>query len=84
MQESYKKKLEGIINEFSSFLENEYSSRFKNLTSKEDRHLFFLANLLVRLKHILEEIKEEHKILIHPALRKKQSNVEAEVAEVRN
>lgn len=84
MQEGYRKKLKTIINEFSSFLENEYSSRFRNLTNKEDRHLFFLANILVKLKHISEATKEENKILIHPTLRNKQSKDEIEIVEIKN
>lgn len=68
MKRDCRLKLEGVINELSTFLERDFSSKFKNLTEKEDRQLFFLARILVCLKHVLEQLKEDEKILIHPAL----------------
>lgn len=65
MRSSYRKKLDVVINELSSFLGNDFSSRFKYLSPKEDRQLFFLANILAKLKLISKEIEEE-KILIFP------------------
>lgn len=70
MAELYRTKLDILIDDFSLFLEKNYSSRFKELTEKEDRQLFFLARILTRLKHISEDIKEKEKILIHPTLQK--------------
>ena len=84
MQNSYRKNLEAVINELSSFLGKEYSSKFKSLTDKEDRHLFFLANILVKLKHVSEEIKKENNILIHPKTKYWKPSVENEIAEVTN
>ena len=57
--------LDNVINDLSFFLEKEYSSRFKKLSDKEDRHLFSLAKILVQLKHIHEEILED-KIITFP------------------
>lgn len=70
MRSSYRKKLDDIINDLSFYLERDYSSRFKHLTPKEDRQLFFLAGVLTRLKNISTEIKEEEKILVFPTLKK--------------
>lgn len=69
MQKPYRLKLEQVINELEFFLHKDFSSKFKNLTEKEDRQLFFLARLLVRLKHVSEEIKGDEKVLIHPVLK---------------
>lgn len=71
MAKTYKKKLENIITELSFFLERDYSSRFRNLTDKEDRQLFFLAKILAGLKRISEEIKEDEKILVFPVAAQK-------------
>ena len=68
MNKEIKKKLDGIIEDFSFFLGKEYSSQFKNLTTKEDRHLFYLAKVLVQLKHISEDLKQEEKIISFPTL----------------
>lgn len=70
MRKECRVKLDNVINELETFLERDFSSKFKNLTEKEDRQLFFLAKILVRLKHIKEEMKEDEKILIHPAMRR--------------
>ena len=70
MTKPYKMKLENVINDLSYFLEKDYSSRFKTLTDKEDRQLFFLARILTKLKLILEEVKEDEKILVFPTLAK--------------
>lgn len=66
MQIPYKNKLDNIITELSVFLERDFSSRFRNLTNKEDRQLFFLAKILTQLKHISGQIKEDEKIVIFP------------------
>lgn len=52
MKYQHKIKLDKIINELSSFLERDFSSKFKYLSEKEDRQLFFLAKLLTQLKQI--------------------------------
>ena len=52
-------KLDQITNELSYFLEKDFSSKFKELSDKEDRQLFFLAKLLTRLKTLSKEMKEE-------------------------
>lgn len=70
MKKPYRLKLQNVIDELSFFLYRDFSSKFRTLTEKEDRQLFFLARILVRMKHILEEIKEDEKILIHPILEK--------------
>ena len=70
MKKEYKIQLGNIIRDLSLFLERDFSSRFKNLSDKEDRQLFFLARILTRLKHISEEIKEEEKIIVFPTLTK--------------
>ena len=66
MKKDYNQKLESIINEFSLFLERDYSSRFKTLSSKEDRQLFFLAKVLVQLKQLSNSYKEDTKVLSFP------------------
>ena len=63
MKKPYRLKLESTIDELSYFIYRDFSSKFRTLTEKEDRQLFFLARILVRLKHIHEEIKEDEKIL---------------------
>ena len=66
MKYQHKIKLERIINELSSFLERDFSAKFKYLSEKEDRQLFFLAKLLTQLKQISSDthrnndIKEEN------------------------
>lgn len=65
MRKQNKVKLNNIIDELSFFLWKEYSSRFKNLSDKEDRHLFFLARILAQLKHIYGEVEEE-KVIAFP------------------
>ena len=69
MSKSYRLKLGKVIDELEFFLYKDFSSKFKTLTEKEDRQLFFLARQLVKLKRIRDEIKEDEKILIHPVLR---------------
>lgn len=64
-------KLNNTIRDFSIFLEKEFSSRFRNLTAKEDRHLFFLARILTQLKQVSRELTEEEKILIFPRVTEK-------------
>lgn len=73
MKKPYRLKLQNVIDELSFFLYRDFSSKFRTLTEKEDRQLFFLARILVRMKHLLEEIKEDEKILIHPILEKIKS-----------
>ena len=70
MRSSYRKKLEETITDLSFYLEKDYSSRFKHLSPKEDRQLFFLAQILTKLKNISKEIKEEEKILVFPTYSK--------------
>jgi molybdopterin converting factor small subunit len=69
MKKEIRKNLDFTINELESFLEKDFSSRFKALSHREDRQLFFLASVLTRLKSLSNEIKEEEKILIFPTLR---------------
>ena len=59
-------KLDNIIRDLSVFLEIEYSSKFKNLTDKEDRHLFFLARILTQLKQVQREVQEDKKVISFP------------------
>ncbi len=61
MEIESKTKLENIIEELSDFLEKDFSSRFRNLSVKEDRQLFFLAKILTRLKQIANGNKNESK-----------------------
>ena len=70
MPKSYRKKLDNIINELLTFLERDYSSQFKKLSTKEDRQLFFLARILTQLKNISKEIEEDEKIIAFPRLEK--------------
>lgn len=77
MRSSYIKKLDAAINDLTYFLEKEYSSRFKDLSIKEDRQLFFLANILARLKLIAGEIKEEEKILIFSRLKAQEKELQS-------
>lgn len=69
MKQELRMKLDNTINELSFFLEKEFSSQFRRLTSKEDRHLFFLARILTQLKSVSREIKEE-KVIPFPQLAK--------------
>lgn len=73
MRREYKTKLDSVIKLLQVFVENEYSSRFKNLTQKEDRQLFFLAQILVQLKQVQKEINEE-KVVSFPALKRELVN----------
>lgn len=66
MNEKSKYELDKVITEFSNFLEGEFSSRFKHLTSREDRQLFFLARILAKLKNISSGDKKECKVLRFP------------------
>lgn len=67
-------KLDNVIKELSEFLERDFSLRFKHLTSKEDRQLFFLANTLTQLKQISAKSKKdfilenERKVIRFPSL----------------
>ena len=70
MKRYSKIKLNDIIRDLSYFLEKEYSSQFKNLTDKEDRHLFFLARILTQLKQIQDEVSNEEKVVLFPTLQK--------------
>ena len=70
MEKEQKIKLENIIKELSGFLERDYSSRFRNLSNKEDRQLFFLAKILTQLKQITNGSKEGEKIVRFPALQR--------------
>ena len=72
MKREYRIKLKRIINELSFFLERDFSSKFKNLTDKEDRQLFFLARILTQLKQItLDDSKKEENIISFPQLTNK-------------
>ena len=73
MRREYKAKLDNLIKGFQGFIEREYSDRFKNLTQKEDRQLFFLAQTLVQLKQIQKEINDE-KVISFPAQKKELVN----------
>lgn len=66
MKKESKIKLDNIIKDLAFFLEIEYSSKFKNLTAKEDRHLFFLARILTQLKQVQREAQEEKKVISFP------------------
>ena len=71
MQTESKVKLEKIIKELSDFLERDFSSRFRNLSHKEDRQLFFLAKILTQLKQIANEDKsEDKKVVRFPVLQR--------------
>lgn len=70
MKKPYREKLDNVINELTFFLEKDYSSKFKDLSEKEDRQLFFLARILTRLKHISEDIKDDEKIIAFPVPQK--------------
>ena len=64
------KNLDNVLDEFSMFLNKDFSSRFKTLSDKEDRQLFFLAKLLTKMKHVSEELKKEEKVLVFPSLQR--------------
>ncbi len=69
MKKEYKIKLEKTISELSFFLERDFSSKFKYLSEKEDRQLFFLAKILTQLKHLsLDADKKEENIVPFPQL----------------
>lgn len=72
MRSNYIKKIDKIIEDLSAFLYRDFSSRFRNLSTKEDRQLFFLANILAKLKLVSEEIKHEEKVLVFPKLLEKE------------
>ena len=66
MKKEHARKLDSVINELSFFVYKEFSSRFKDLTDREDRQLFFLAKILTRLKHVSEAISEDEKVIMFP------------------
>ena len=66
MKKEAKVRLNNVIKELTTFLENEYSSKFKSLSSKEDRQLFSLAKILTQLKQISENTNEEEKVITFP------------------
>ena len=75
MEREHKTKLDNIIKELSEFLERDFSSRFRNLSNKEDRQLFFLARILVQLKQIsrsskIESKNEDRKVVRFPNLQR--------------
>ncbi len=71
MEAQSKIKLDNLIKELSGFLERDFSSRFRNLTDKEDRQLFFLARILTQLKQISDESKDkDRKIIRFPNLQR--------------
>ncbi|OGI09738.1 MAG: hypothetical protein A3I68_05210 [Candidatus Melainabacteria bacterium RIFCSPLOWO2_02_FULL_35_15] len=71
MEPESKIKLDNIIKELTGFLERDFSSRFRNLTNKEDRQLFFLAKILTQLKQISNESgNKDKKIVRFPALQR--------------
>ena len=71
MKKEYRIKLDGTINELSRFLERDFSSKFKYLSEKEDRQLFFLARILTQLKQVSDDMNnEEQKVIQFPALTK--------------
>ena len=65
MEREHKIKLDNIIKELSDFLERDFSSKFRYLSSKEDRQLFFLAKILTQLKQIVNGSKTEDKKVIN-------------------
>ena len=65
-----KSELDKVITEFSNFLEREFSSRFKYLTQKEDRQLFFLARILTKLKSISSVDKNESNVIPFKSLKR--------------
>ncbi len=73
MKKSIRTNVDNLINELSGFLEKDYSSRFRNLSEREDRQLFYLAGVLTRLKKISEELKEEEKIIAFPRILEEQN-----------
>ena len=71
METESKIKLDNIIKELTDFLERDFSSRFRNLSNKEDRQLFFLAKILTQLKQIAGESKsEDRKVVRFPVLQR--------------
>ena len=68
MERESKIELDNIIKELTDFLEKDFSSQFRNLTSKEDRQLFFLAKIITQLKQMSREMNEEEKVLPFPKL----------------
>ncbi len=71
METESKIKLDNIIKELTGFLERDFSSKFRHLTDKEDRQLFFLARILTQLKSITNETKsEDRKVINFPALQR--------------
>ncbi len=67
MNKQTKMKLHNTIRDFTNFLEKEFSSQFRNLSAKEDRHLFFLARMLTQVKQVSRELlNEEEKIVVFP------------------
>ncbi|MBI2995968.1 MAG: hypothetical protein HYY52_04615 [Candidatus Melainabacteria bacterium] len=68
MKKQIKYKLDKIIDELSFFLHKDFSARFKTLTEKEDRQLFFLAKILTQLKQVSREASEDEKVVDFPLL----------------
>ena len=72
-------KLNNVIKELTVFLERDFSSRFKNLSEREDRQLFFLAKILTQLKQVYREtnsqdmMTEDMEIILNE--KKKESNL---------
>ena len=71
MNDNCKAKLDRTIFELSDFLEKDFSSKFKTLSQKEDRQLFFLARMLVQLRQISNDIKTPENIVLFPVSRNK-------------
>lgn len=72
MKKEYKIKLDNAIDKLSFFLEADFSSRFKNLSQREDRQLFFLAKILTELKSISGDLKEESELY---EIKKEECNI---------
>ena len=75
MEIESKIKLDNIIKELTDFLQRDFSSQFRSLSNKEDRQLFFLAKILVQLKQLAgenknEPKKEDKKIISFPILQR--------------
>ena len=70
MKKDSRLKLESIISDLEFFLTRDFSSKFRDLSDKEDRQLFFRARLLTRLKHIAEQVKDDEKVIAFPVPQK--------------
>ncbi len=71
MNDNCKAKLDNVIFELSNFLEKDFSSKFKTLSQKEDRQLFFLARTLVQLRQIANNLKTTENVVLFPPSRVK-------------